>query len=128
MAVIHTATMIFGRRLGSVENLQQQDSAINGLTKLTRTFAAQLEALKRYRSNGEQKVTVQRVNVSEGGQAIVGNVSSSPKRLDAKPKRTTPALIHSAQAPMPLINERQAEPVSLRNAKETDANDREPSS
>ena len=32
------------------------------------------EALKRYRTRGE-KVTVQHVSVSEGGQAIVGNVT-----------------------------------------------------
>ena len=34
-----------------------------------------MEALKRYRTGGEQKVTVQHVSVSEGGQAIVGNVT-----------------------------------------------------
>ena len=44
--------------------------------KLARTFAAQVEALKRYRSGGEQKMTVQHVHVAEGGQAIVGNVSA----------------------------------------------------
>jgi len=38
--------------------LPQQDSAVNALNKLTRTFATQMEALKRYRSTGEQKVTV----------------------------------------------------------------------
>lgn len=31
---------------------------------------------KRYRSGGEQKMTVQHVHVAEGGQAIVGNVST----------------------------------------------------
>ena len=34
----------------------------------------QLEALKRYRTGGEQKVVVQHVNVNKGGQAIVGTV------------------------------------------------------
>lgn len=38
-----------------------------------------MEALKRYRSGGEQKVTVQHVNVAEGGQAIVGNVNAAPR-------------------------------------------------
>jgi len=34
-----------------------------------------MEALKRYRSKGgNQRIVVERVNVSEGGQAIVGNV------------------------------------------------------
>ena len=46
------------------------------LNKLTRTFATQVEALKRYRSKGEQKVTVEHVTVNEGGQAIVGNVET----------------------------------------------------
>ena len=35
-----------------------------------------MEALKRYRSGGEQKMTVQHVHVAEGGQAIVGNVNA----------------------------------------------------
>jgi hypothetical protein len=37
-----------------------------------------MEALKRYRSGGEQKVTVHHVSVNEGGQAIVGNVNQAP--------------------------------------------------
>ena len=37
-----------------------------------------MEALKRYRSGVEQKVTLQHVSVAEGGHAIVGNVSGRP--------------------------------------------------
>jgi hypothetical protein len=76
MAAIHMASMTFARRLAHVDNIPQQDSAANAFNKLTRTFAAQVEALKRYRSGGEQKMTVQHVHVAEGGQAIVGNVST----------------------------------------------------
>ena len=36
----------------------------------------QVEALKNYRSKGEQRMVVQHVNVAEGGQAIVGDVSA----------------------------------------------------
>src|SRR5277367_6523938 len=57
-------------------NIPQQDSAERAFNKLTRTFAAQMSALKEYRSKGEQKMTVQHVHVAEGGQAIVGNVSA----------------------------------------------------
>jgi hypothetical protein len=77
MIATHELAMTFARRLKRTENIPQQDSAVNGLTKLTRTYAAQMEALKRYRSGGEQKMTVQHVHVAEGGQAIVGNVSAS---------------------------------------------------
>ena len=59
-----------------VENLPQQDSAERALSRLARTFAAQLEALKRYRTGGEQRVTVQHVTVNEGGQAVVGAVQA----------------------------------------------------
>src|SRR5262249_3645802 len=44
---------------------------------LIRTFAAQTEALQRYRGKGQQKVTVEHVHVHTGGQAIVGAVSQS---------------------------------------------------
>jgi hypothetical protein len=76
MAAVHMASMTFARRLAHVENIPQQDSAQTAFNKLARTFAAQVEALKRYRSGGEQKMTVQHVHVAEGGQAIVGNVST----------------------------------------------------
>ena len=67
--------MTFGRRLNNVENILQQDSAERAFNKLARTFAVQMEALKRYRTGGEQKVTVHHVTVNEGGQAIIGAVS-----------------------------------------------------
>ena len=76
MAAVHMASMTFARRLAHVDTITQQDSASNAFNKLTRTFASQVEALKRYRSGGEQKMTVQHVHVAEGGQAIVGNVSA----------------------------------------------------
>ena len=54
MAAVHSATMTFARRLAHVDNIQQQDSAERAFNKLARTFAAQVEALKNYRSKGEQ--------------------------------------------------------------------------
>ena len=75
MAAVHAATMTFARRLNHVENIPQQDSASNAFNKCARTFAAQVDALKRYRSSGEQKMTVEHVTVQAGGQAIVGTVN-----------------------------------------------------
>jgi hypothetical protein len=77
MAATHKATMTFARRLNHVENIPQQDSAERAFNKLARTFAAQVETLKRYRG-GEQTMRIASVTVSDGGQAIVGNVSGSP--------------------------------------------------
>lgn len=112
MAAIHQATMVAARRLNHVETIEQQDSCSGMLNKLARAFAAQIEALKRYRSSGEQsvKVTHQHVSVT-AGQAVVGinqggggayeNASQShaPCRVDER----GPALLGHEQAiPMPL--------------------------
>ncbi len=89
MAAVHNATMTFARRLAHVDNIPQQDSAERAFNKLARTFASQVEALKRYRTGGEQKVTVEHVTVNEGGQAIVGNVSHGGRGA-SKNRRSTP--------------------------------------
>ena len=86
MAAVHMASMTFARRLAHVENIPQQDSAERAFNKLARTFAAQVSALKEYRSKGEQKMTVQHVHVAEGGQAIVGNVNAPTEGGGAREK------------------------------------------
>jgi hypothetical protein len=79
MAAVHNATMVAARRLAHVETPVQQDSASTMFNKLARTFAAQVEALKKYRLKGEQIIKVQHVTVNDGGQAIVGNVQHTPE-------------------------------------------------
>ena len=76
MVTVHNAMLRSARSLRGSETIPQQDSNGNLVNKLARTFAAQVEALKRYRSKGEQKVVVEHVTVNEGGQAIVGNVET----------------------------------------------------
>jgi len=49
-------------------------------TKMLRTFAVQMEALKKYRTGGQQKTIVENVNVNEGGQAIVGTVNQNVEK------------------------------------------------
>ena len=51
------------------DTIPQQDSAEGAFNKLARTFAARVEALKRSRTGGERKITVEHVPVNKGGQA-----------------------------------------------------------
>ena len=76
MAVTHQAVMMMARKLNHVETIPQQDSAERALNKTARTFAVQMDTLKRYRSKGQQVVRVERVTVNDGGQAIVGAVET----------------------------------------------------
>ena len=75
MVSVHVMTMRYAHQLGRTEDPALQDSAGRALARLARTFPAQIEALNRYRRNGEPAVTVQNVSVQDGGKAIVGNVT-----------------------------------------------------
>ena len=77
IAAVHCATMKMASRLVRAENMFQRDHAELSLNRFTRTFAAQLEALKKYRSTGQQTVKVEHVHVNEGGQAIIGTIDRS---------------------------------------------------
>ncbi len=75
MVSVHVATMRFACRLAFAEGTPQQEGISRTLTRLARTFAAQMEALNRHRGNGERPITVQNLSVQDGGSAIVGNVT-----------------------------------------------------
>jgi hypothetical protein len=66
-----------------VGRIPQQDSAERAFNKLARTFAAQLEALKRYRGGGEQ--TMPRGVATARGRRLDGGSS----RLDLSARRTS---------------------------------------
>ena len=90
------------------------DSTERALNKLARTFAAQVEALKRYRTGGEQTVTVQHVSVSDGGQAIVGNVTQASRETAAEQvAKAAPQLTHAKEAPMPILGAEANEPTAV---------------
>jgi hypothetical protein len=75
MVSVHVMAMRCAHHLANADDIAQHDSAARALGRLARTFPAQIEALNRYRSNGEPAITVQNVSVGDGGKAIVGNVT-----------------------------------------------------
>src|SRR6056297_658136 len=84
MAATHVATIRSARLLACSETIPQVQAHYTGYNKLTRTFAAQVEALRKHRTGGKQTVTVQHVNVEDGGQAIVGHVETGGRGKDEK--------------------------------------------
>ncbi|MDD3493136.1 MAG: hypothetical protein PHZ19_06555 [Candidatus Thermoplasmatota archaeon] len=75
MVACHNLSLYLLRKAVKTQYREQLEAYLNQANKLMRTFTAQVEALKKYRSKGEQKVTVEHVHVNEGGQAIVGTVN-----------------------------------------------------
>jgi hypothetical protein len=116
MATVHSATVAASGNLARAQLLDQYDSAVRAVTKLARTYTTQMETLKRFRSGGEQNVTVKHVHVHEGGQAIVGNVSSDREGVQSKPKGQSHAkpITHAPQPEMRGAFETNAETVPQR--------------
>jgi hypothetical protein len=76
MVAVHTLAMeMSSRALHPDQHPDMVTMNVNRATKLMRTYTAQIEALNKYRAKGQQKITVQHVNVETGGQAIVGDVN-----------------------------------------------------
>ncbi|WP_375161413.1 hypothetical protein [Bradyrhizobium sp. RDT46] len=91
MVSVHVATMRAASRLAFTEGLSQQEGISRTLTRLARTFAAQMEALNRHRGNGERPITVQNLSVQDGGSAIVGNVAQHAHLTVGEPGTATVA-------------------------------------
>jgi hypothetical protein len=81
MIGVHNMAMAtLGRAMLKNQTFAGRQANSDQATKMLRTFAVQMEALKKYRTGGQQKTIVENVNVNEGGQAIVGTVNQSPEK------------------------------------------------
>jgi hypothetical protein len=76
MACTHTAVMTVLARLAGGGVTEQRVAALgSAAARLLRAYATQVEVLRRLRHGGRQYVRVEHIHVSDGGQAIIGNVS-----------------------------------------------------
>jgi hypothetical protein len=110
MVSVHVMAMRCAYRLANAEDIARQDSAGRALGRLVRTFPAQMEALNRYRNNGEPAITVQNVSVQDGGKAIVGNVTQHASVIVSDNNRA-PAVTDDRMVAMPDRGAQQHDPV-----------------
>jgi hypothetical protein len=113
MVSVHVMAMRCAYHLANAEDIARQDSAGRTLGRLARTFPAQIEALNRYRNNGEPAVTVQNVSVQDGGKAIVGNVTQHASMIFSD-KGPAPAVTAARTVPMPDPSEQQHDSVDAK--------------
>jgi len=75
MAAVHAASMaVLGRLGGGHGGDRHVLATATAVSRLSRTFAILVETLRRLRSGGSQIIRIDRVDVREGGQAVIGNV------------------------------------------------------
>lgn len=76
MTATHVAMTVMMEKVSYQTSTEIRESLERSTTRLSRTYLAQMEALKKHRAKAQQIVSVERVNVESGGQAIVGDVSA----------------------------------------------------
>ena len=64
--------MRYANRLAHAESLQEQDSAERAYNKLTRTFAAQVEALQRYRDVSSRTLLCNMCRLATAAKRLLG--------------------------------------------------------
>src|SRR3954451_12755947 len=117
MIAVHSAAMeCYRRAMHSEQSFEVRQAQLGAAGKLSRTYAALLEALDRHRGKGQpQVVRVERVTVKAGGQAIVGAVTQGG-RAHNKSEDQAHAQAALAHAPEPALRRpdppRQPVPVA----------------
>jgi hypothetical protein len=76
MGCTHAAAMaVLGRVAGAHGPTRSTAAMASAAARLLRTYAIQVETLRRLRNGGSQFVRVEHVHVNEGGQAVVGTLA-----------------------------------------------------
>ena len=76
MIALHEMALLSSERALLTEQPDEfVEQNVNRATKLCRSYASLVESFNKYRTKGQQKITVQHVNVNDGGQAVIGDVN-----------------------------------------------------
>ena len=80
MACTHSASMTVLAKLDAAFGTERRIALFaSAAARLMRTFALQVEVLRRLRNGGQQYVRVEHVHVNDGGKALIGNVKKSDR-------------------------------------------------
>jgi uncharacterized membrane-anchored protein YjiN (DUF445 family) len=80
VGVHHAALSALERAAFQVKSREDLDAATRVSARLMRLFTEQLEAMAKLKGkSGQQKMTVKHVHVHQGGQVVVGQISTAPR-------------------------------------------------
>lgn len=97
----HAALECLRRAMLPNQTFEGRNQSLEHAQRLMALYVQQMAALDKHRGKGQQKITVERVQVAAGGQAIVGNVQAAPAAAPPEPPQT-PALEARRQDTVPL--------------------------
>jgi hypothetical protein len=80
MACTHTAVMAVLSRIGGAHGGDRHVAMMAAAaSKLLRTYAIQVETLRRLRSGGSQYMRIEHIHIESDGQAVIGNLQNRSK-------------------------------------------------
>jgi hypothetical protein len=115
-AVAYLKSMSFATEVSpsTMLNIPRSEFALKASASFGRLFASYMATLKQHRSGGEQRVTVRHVSVSDGAQAIVGNVTN--QRVIEDSPDASPMLTDARQEAMEPVPKRDPLRVRLKRS------------
>jgi hypothetical protein len=116
LVACHNASMeCYRRAMIGEQTFEGRRENLSQANKLSRTYAALLDALNGHRGKGLQRVTVEHVHVHSGAQAVVGTVET-PGGGDRPKSEDQPHAKQIAYAPQPAMwsanEEREPLPIA----------------
>ena len=76
MACTHSAAMAVVDRIGGGHGSDRRVAMMaSAASRLMLTYAIQVETLRRLRNGSSRLIRIERVDVSDGGQAIIGSIA-----------------------------------------------------
>lgn len=119
MICSHNIAMECTRRANiNGQTFDGRDMALKYAAKYMSLFQDQLRTLNKHRGKGDQKVTIEHVNVAAGGQAIVGNINAGgPKSSRSHSARASQkALAHTPAGTLdlPMSKLKEKQPVATK--------------
>lgn len=94
----HAALECLRRAMIPSQSFEAREASLSQAQKLMNLYTQQMAALNKHRGKGQQKITVERVQVAPGGQAVLGDVHTSAQSAAA----SSPALEAPREDTVPL--------------------------
>jgi hypothetical protein len=104
IAAHHAAMECYRRAMLGEQTFEGRRESLSQANKLSRTYAALLDALNRHRGKGQQRVTVEHVHIHSGAQAVVGMVETPGGGDRPKTEDQPHAIAHSPGTEMRCEN------------------------
>lgn len=112
LGVHHAAMECMRRAMLPEQSFEVRNSNLSHAQRMLDLYIRQVAALDRHRGKGQQKITVERIEVASGAQAIVGDVHAAQRQHPGVSPEPNASLEPPREEPVPVPTKRARSKVS----------------